>query len=187
MPFAVELFFDPKLDLEILRLGQFLEKRDIPTTFATLGATPHVTLAVFEVHDPDNLHSVLKKISGSFPVLPVRLSSIGTFPGKEGVLFLSPKADPSLLEIHAALHRALPDVAGGNWDHYLPENWVPHCTLCIRLSPKKWARGLELVGKRFVGLKGCFNRLTLVEIDPAMKKPIRLISSIPLSGKKGKK
>lgn len=185
MPFAIELFFDPKLDMQVQGLGQLLEKQGIPTTFATLGATPHLSLAVFEAYDPQ-LHSALKKLSASFPALKVKLSSLGTFPGKEGVLFLSPQVGPELLEIHDILHRLLPDVAQGNWDYYLPEHWVPHCTLSIHLSPKKLTLGIDWVRKKFVAVSGRCTHLALVEVDPEMKKPIRLISSIPLSGKKRK-
>lgn len=186
MPFAIELFFDPKLDMQILGLGQLLEKRGIPTTFATLGATPHLSLAVFDSYGPQ-LHSALKKLSASFPVLRVKFSSLGTFPGKEGVLFLAPKIDGTLLEIHEILHRLLPDVAQGNWDYYLPEHWVPHCTLSVHLSPQRLLQGIELVRKEFKATGGRCTRLALVEVDAQMKKPIRLISSIPLSGKKVKK
>ncbi|HVZ81508.1 MAG TPA: 2'-5' RNA ligase family protein [bacterium] len=187
MPFAIELFFDPKLDLEVQRLGQALEKRGIPAIFSTLGATPHVSLAVFDSYDGNKLHSTLKKLSGTFPPRPAQLSALGTFPGKEGVLFLSPKVGRFLLEIHEALHRFLPGVTRGNWDYYLPENWVPHCTLSIHLSPGELAAGMDLVRKKFSGLKGRYARLALVEVDPGLKKPIRLISSIPLSGKKRNK
>jgi hypothetical protein len=186
MPFAIELFFDPKLDMGIQGLGQFLEKQGIPTTFSTLGATPHLSLAVFESYDPQ-LHSALKKLAASFPVLKVKLSALGTFPGNEGVLFLSPKIDGTLLEIHEILHRLLPDVSQGSWDYYLPEHWVPHCTLSIHLSPKRLLKGIELVRKRFKAASGRCTRLALVEVDAEMKKPIRLISSIPLSGKKRNK
>jgi 2'-5' RNA ligase len=186
VPFAIELFFDPRLDLEIQRLGQFLEKRNISTTFSTLGATPHVSLAVFNGYDPAKLHSVLKNLSGTFPVLPIKISSLGTFPGKEGVLFLSPKVTRSLLEIHEAIHRVVAGVIQGNWDYYCPDLWVPHCTLSIHLSTKNLWKGFELVRNKFKAMNGRCTHLALVEIDPAMKKPIRLISSIPLTGKKEK-
>jgi 2'-5' RNA ligase len=183
MPFSIELFFDTKSDMAVQRLGQLLEKEKIPAIFSTLGATPHVSLAVFEQYDPQRLHSVMKKLACSFSPMPFRLSSLGTFPGKEGVLFLAPVVTPSLLEIHAWLHRALAKVVEGSWHYYFPGGWVPHCTLSVHLTAGKLAKGMELLRRKARSIQGQYNHLSLVETHPVHIKPIRLIYSVPLSGK----
>src|SRR5437016_6045901 len=107
MPFAIELFFDTRSDMAVQKLGQLLEKEKITSIFSTLGATPHISLAVFEKYDPRRLHSVLKNFASRFPPAPFSLSSLGTFPGKEGVLFLAPVVTAGLLEIHSRLQGVL--------------------------------------------------------------------------------
>lgn len=187
MPFSIELFFDAKSSLKIQQCGDWLEKAKVPAIFSTRGANPHVSLAVFEQYNPDRLHALLKKLASSFPPSPFRLSSIGTFPGGEGVLFLAPVVTSTLLEVHCWLHRALEKVVEGSWIYYDPEQWVPHCTLCVHLTPRKLSQGLELLRRKGVSIQGRYTHLALVETQPVRIKPIRLIYSVPFSGKKLKK
>ncbi len=185
MPFAIELFFDTQSDMAVQTVGQFLEKEKIPTVFSKLGSTPHVSLAVFEQYDPQRLHSLLKNLASHFFSMPFRLSSLGTFPGKEGVLFLAPVVTPRLLEIHTWLHEAIDKVVEGNWVYYFPDNWVPHCTLSIHLTARKLAKGMELLRRKGFSIQGHYNRLALIEFNPLTRiKPVRLIYSVPFSGKK---
>src|ERR1035441_7056537 len=159
MPFAIELFFDPKSDMAVQRWAQLLEKERVPTIFSTMGATPHISLAVFEQYDPQRLHPLMKNLASLVSPLPFLLSSLGTFPGKNGVLFLAPAPSPSLLEIHSRLHRALARVIEGSWVYYFPGGWVPHCTLSMRLTGGKLAKGMELLRRKVKSLQGHYNRL----------------------------
>jgi 2'-5' RNA ligase len=184
MPFAIELFFDNKSDMAVQKLGQGLEKEKIPTIFSKLGSTPHVSLAVFEQYDPDRLHYLLKNLASRFSPVPFRLSSLGTFPGGEGVLFLAPVVTSWILEIHRCLHQALDKVIEGNWGYYFPGVWVPHCTLSIHLTAKKLARGMEILRAKGFSVQGHYNRLALIEFNPkARSHAVRLIYSVPFSGK----
>ena len=183
MPFAIELFFNPPSDLAVRNLGEWIEKGKIPTIFSTQGSTPHVSLAVFEQYNPDRLHALLKKVASSFSPIPFRLSSAATFPGKEGILFLAPVVTSRLLEIHSWLHRALTRVVEGSWFYYYPDAWVPHCTLSVKLPPRKLNQGLDRIRQRDFSVRGRYNRLALVEFGPHIK-PVRLIYSLPFSGKK---
>lgn len=184
MPFSIELFFDTKSDLAVQKIGSILEKGKIPSIFSTLGATPHVSLAVFERFDHRRLHSVMKKLASSYSAVPFKLSSVGSFPGKEGVLFLAPASEIRLLEIHSWLHGIINNVVERSFGYYLPGQWVPHCTLALKLSPRKLEKGLTLLGKSNVALSGRYTQLALVETHPVHIRPIRLIYSIPFSGKK---
>ena len=183
MPFAIALFFDTKSDMAVQKLGQFLENEKIPSIFSTQGATPHVSLAVFEQYDPRKLHSVMKNLASSFSPVPFYLSSLGTFPGKEGILFLAPVVTSGLLEMHSRLQNMLNNVIEGNWIYYFPDVWVPHCTLSMHLTARKLTKGMELLRKNAFSIRGRYNRLVLVEFHAAPVAPIRLIYSVPFSGK----
>ncbi|WP_425568669.1 2'-5' RNA ligase family protein [Nonomuraea antimicrobica] len=64
----------------------------------------------------------------------VDLYVLGTFPRNEGTLFLTATVTADLLACHARVHTALADEAVEHWSHYLPGNWVPHCTLALGLD-----------------------------------------------------
>lgn len=183
MPFAIELLFDAESDKKVRRIGAGLEKRGIPTIFSFPGGEPHVALAVFEKCDPFRLNRGLKKIAGSFPKFELRLSSVGSFPGKEGVLFLAPVVTPDLLRLNVLTHNLLEKSAGGVWDYYKPGWWVPHCTLSINLPPRKLIQGLDQVKKMDFGLVGRYQRLVFEEVSLDCPPVVRTLYSLPLSGK----
>ncbi len=179
MPFALYLRFDRDADASVRKLGRDLERHGVPSLFSRPDMSPHVTLAVFEEVDTTRLLPRLKKLAASFAPLPLNLSSLGSFPGAEGVLFLAPLVTPDLLRLHTGLHRSLKGLTQGLWDHYLPGKWVPHCTMGIHLRPKTLLKGFQVLRERNYAISGRSKRLVLVEFHP-----IQEIFSVPFSGKK---
>lgn len=183
MPFAIELLFDAKTDAKVRAWGRRLEKAGAKTIFSTHGASPHVALSVFESYDKRRLPSLLRRLGKRFPKIELRLSSLGSFPGKEGVLFFAPVPSEALLRLHSLVHQGSRGLARGSWEYYKPGWWVPHCTLCMHLPRKALAKGFSLVQKANFGMTGRFTRVALVEVIPGSKDPIRPILSVPLTGK----
>jgi 2'-5' RNA ligase len=139
MALAVEMFFDEDADAAVRAIWRDLAAAGLPSlaVFGHGQHRPHVSLAVFEslnLDGLDPLRSVLAQaIAQARPVLP--LTSLGTFPGGEGVLFLGVTVSTALLDLHARTHAALAGQAAGPWPHYLPGSvWVPHCTLAQSLD-----------------------------------------------------
>lgn len=166
MPFAIELLFDPKTDKAVRRLGNLLEKKWIPTILSARGASPHVTLAVFEAFNRKRVFHLLDRLAGRFHPIPLALSSLGNFPGSERALFLAPVVTPNLLKLHELLHRSLKELAQGLLPYYLPGRWVPHCTLGMGLSRKDLIRAFDILQKIPYDQKGVFKRLAMAEYPP---------------------
>ena len=183
MPYAIELLLDAPTDRKIRAIGARLERRGVPTIFSFPGGEPHVALAVFEHGDLSRLKLNIKKIASKLPKMEARLSSVGSFPGMEGILFLSPVATIALLSLNRQIHGLLKKTAWGVWDYYKPGWWVPHCTLCMKLPAGKMLQGLDQVKKMNFGLVGRFNRLVLVEVSGKWPPMVQVLYSIPLPGK----
>ncbi|MEV2267878.1 2'-5' RNA ligase family protein [Nonomuraea africana] len=75
----------------------------------------------------------------------LKLSSLGLFPGAEGVLFLGATVTHELLTFHNRVHAALANQSIKHWPCYLPGNWVPHCTLAVGLKREEVMRATELL------------------------------------------
>ena len=166
MPFAIELMFDSVSDASIRHMGLQLEQNGVPTSFSIKGSSPHFALSVFEEYETTPLLTGLKKVASSTPPLRFQLSSLGTFPGKEGALFLAPSADPALLDLHMRVHRLIKGRVQGPWTHYAPGHWFPHCTVGINLSPIFLTKGYKVLQKKDFSMNGTCDRLTLVEFRP---------------------
>lgn len=130
MPSGVVMSFEPQGDARVRRAWAALDEAGIesPAVRATItGYRPHVSLAVFD--EAMEMDAELRTAVAGSIGLPLRLGSLGVFPGNEGVVFFGVVVTHQL----AALQRAVYDVvavhAHGYWKYYEPGVWIPHCTL----------------------------------------------------------
>lgn len=138
--YAIELFFDEQADTAVRRLWHRLAASGLPS-LETLGHgrhRPHVSLTVLETAPPPAVVDVRR-----LPAL--RFSTLGTFDGGGGVLFLAPVVTAPLLAVHARLDDVLREQGIVRWPHYLPGSWVPHCTLAMNLTPAELSAAAGLL------------------------------------------
>jgi len=126
MNYAVELFVKQDQAQPIRRLF-----RDTGSILTELGASPHISFAVFPDVNMGRLTPVVQRLAEQTAPLTVRFSSIGMFPGKRNVVFLAPVATPALLEAHAFFYAKLKEQSLPCDPYYLPGAWVPHCTITM--------------------------------------------------------
>ncbi|RED32135.1 2'-5' RNA ligase superfamily protein [Paenibacillus sp. VMFN-D1] len=81
------------------------------------------------ISDFDRFYESQKQIS-------ITLSSLGTFLNP-GALFLAPVPSKEFLEIHGNHHNYFEIYRASAETQYLPNNWIPHCTLANRLNDEK--------------------------------------------------
>ena len=142
---AIEMFFDDQGAAEVRRIWDILADHGLPSLATRTHGRhrPHVSLAVTESLIDADLGELRSLLTKSRPTL--NLSSIGFFPGGEGVLFLGATVTIELLTLHRRVHAALTDPPIARRPYYLPGNWVPHCTLAQGLSSDERARAVELL------------------------------------------
>ena len=87
---------------------------------------PHVSLTVTESLGDADLTVLSGTLANRQPVLDLYVQ--GTFPG-DGALFFSVVVTAELLNLHRSVHESLREQPVQHWPHYLPDRWVPHCTL----------------------------------------------------------
>lgn len=166
MPYAVEMFFDKESDAQIRKIWRSLKESGISSWMEDSGSVPHVTLSVFgrlDVDDSDRrLASFAEKVSGPRLVF----ASIGAFPTDEGVLFLSPVVTGELLRVHRAFHDVFADLREDQFPFYLPDSWVPHCTLAINVKREEIHKALENVIRDYRPICAEVDRVALVEYHP---------------------
>ena len=126
MGYAVELFLE---DLAAEPIRKIFHLTD--SLMSRIGASPHLSLAVFDSVDTSRLIDVVRSFAESTQAFNIRLASIAIFPGADNVVFLAPVVTTELLTLHQRFHNKL-NAAGLSGDpHYLPGAWVPHCTITM--------------------------------------------------------
>ena len=151
--YAVTLYFDSDsttlIRSSISHLAEFTEndymiQNDVP---------PHLTLGMFHASDSDsekleNLFREFSKKAGRF--FPVDFSGADSFLDK--VIFLSLKKDSPtftfLKDLNTTLHEMfIPHFEPADNRNYLPQNWVPHIALAVKLTHVQFEKGMFLLGE----------------------------------------
>jgi 2'-5' RNA ligase len=145
MAHALEVYFDDQADAAVRELWQLLADADLPSlaTRTHRRHRPHVSLAVADSFAGADLAPLRSMLKTHRPTL--HLYVLGTFPGREGALFLGVPATAELLAFHAEVHAALAGQPVEHWPYYQPGNWVPHCTLAEGLGQAEAAKAFGLL------------------------------------------
>ncbi len=146
MHHAIELLFDAGTERTIRGLWQRLVEAEIPCALQKLGASPHVSLGVYDTPLPDSWVAEAAAFFAERPPIELTFSSVGTFAGTEGVVFLAPVVTEALLDLHRAYHDTFAAHRASVRPYYLPGAWVPHCTLGIFLAQAEVDTGIEPPG-----------------------------------------
>lgn len=166
MPYAVEIFFDRKSEESIRDIWRKLHESEISSYMFTSGSRPHIALSIMDSIDLPEFGEKLKAFTEELYPIDLRFVSIGTFPGAEGVLFLSPTVTAELLELHKAFNSTFTSYKGEMLNYYLPGVWIPHCTIAMGLAVNQFSSALELVLRDFKPISAKIEEIGIVEFRP---------------------
>ena len=166
MPFAVELFFDTHAEKQICDAWEAIQKAGISSPLVDAGYRPHVSLGVCSRIDSIAFEAELSTFAKSVAPFPLTLSSVGIFPGMEGVIFLGVTVTDYLLDIQAAFHKAFKKHTQEQSEHYAVGKWVPHCTLAFGLSEPQLAEAVPICRGIPLPISAEVNEIGLMEVSP---------------------
>jgi 2'-5' RNA ligase len=164
MPFAIELILDSRSAAIVTSVWAALAAEGIGTT---LTGRPHVTLSDCEEIDLPLVKENVQAFAQTYAPSPVQFGSVGTFANETSVVFLAPVATPALVEAHADFWVSFTGCQTESRHFYRPENWIPHCTLGLGLTPEQVPRAIALGQAIELPLFGCFEAISIVEF-PAL-------------------
>jgi 2'-5' RNA ligase len=137
MPYAVELFFDPRTDAAVRKLWQWLADEGISTYLASSDSVPHISLGGFEELDTAQMMQITKTLNSlakSTGPFSLNFSGVEGFVNT-GVIFLAPEPSAELANLHDRFCNSLGGLRDFLWPLYVPGVWVPHCTVAVDLQP----------------------------------------------------
>jgi 2'-5' RNA ligase len=173
--FAIQLYFDSTTEKQIFAFRESVYQLGITPVLGKMGDRPHVTFAVFGQEDAENLKRIAHDFSLGMRSFAVELAAIGVFPTSDNVVYLTPVPSFELIKTHSAFHRVLKREKLKPSKYYLPDRWVPHCTLEFEQPDDQYYRGVELFKKNFSPIRGQFFELGVVAF-----RPIEYLAEYPL-------
>jgi 2'-5' RNA ligase len=173
MPFAITLCLDSCSSGVVGQMWRTLAERGIDTDRHRLDYPAHITLAIYPDSVPsDRLGAALSETTTGWKPLRVTLTGLGVFPAPSSTLWAIPVVMPTLLERHAAIQAALPELRADQ--HYNQNEWVPHITLSGPLPDP--VRALAALLLLWQPLSGSLDRVELVRFRPVEVLHSRVLS-----------
>lgn len=164
--YAIELYFDPALENQVLKAWNVLARRQISTQLIEIEARPHITLFSTPFVEPSKLESVVRAFAAKQEPVPLSFFAVGSFPVDNNVLFLAPKANMSLLQLHSQLCDAMKKEGIEIGEEYRPESWTPYCTVAQDVPKTRMAEGFCVLRDLKLPVTGYGVDIGLVEFSP---------------------
>ncbi len=169
MRFGVILNLDPDSTNQIRQIQRALtgSEEDDPFDIYDIiyDIEPHISFALYDQIDQSKIMGAIDDSFEDITRIPINFPSIGLFP--RNVLYLAPRVTVDLLAIHKKFHQFARTMTGNCDYHYLPDTWVPHCTLGIPLPAEKSIQAMMRVGYSWTPIEGYLVSAELVSFPPA--------------------
>lgn len=166
--YAIELYFDPALENQVLKSWNVLARRQISTQLIEIESRPHITLFSFSTPflDSPKLESLLKNFAAKQEPLPLSFSSIGCIPNDDNVLFLSPTPSIRLLQFQSLLCDAIKKEGVEIGEEYRPDSWIPYCSVAQQVPKLRMGEAFCVLKDLKLPVSGYAMDIGLVEFSP---------------------
>ena len=165
MRYSTELYFDHDSEDKIKKYLEIIKREGIENLFYNLGASPHLSLAVY--NDNIDYLGLIKKLK-KFQLSKMNISfkNIGYFCSDENAIFLSPKINNELLDLHKRYHEDFKEYIKHELEYYLPKNWVPHCSMAFEVSNEDFIKALRILKDNFEPLDVTIEKIGFIKFRP---------------------
>lgn len=147
---------------------------EVASSIRALGYPPHLTFARYADMSPDILSHALKLLAKEKPV-SLSFDRIGLFDVDPLVLWLSPRTDRRLIDLHTKIH-GIVDPARCD-PYYRPGQWTPHLTIAMAIPAYRREEALALAAERFERFSLVFEAAECVSWPP-----VRVLETAQLGG-----
>ncbi len=176
MPVAVQLFLDTERSAPIRHIWQSLA--DIGVTYMVdVGATPHVTLAIWDEVEPAAFSEIAPGYAGSWSEFEFSFTHVGAF-ASGSTVFAAPIVGRELIDRHEVLHDMSLGAPAALSEYYVPGRWNPHCTLAMEFADAQWESVFELCRREWTPLVAGIESVALIEFG---KGPVTVLSEHPVT------
>ncbi|XP_010528271.1 PREDICTED: uncharacterized protein LOC104805409 [Tarenaya hassleriana] len=163
---AIELYFDPALENQVLKAWNVFARRQISTKLIDTESRPHIALFSTAIIDSTKLESVVKAFASKQEPLSLSFASIGSFPCDNNVLFLSPTPSLSLLQLQIQLCDALKREGVEIGEDYRADSWIPFCPVALEVPKARMAEAFSVLRDLKLPVNGYCMEIGLVEFSP---------------------
>lgn len=160
----VVALFDEKTEQRITDIWKELSDNDISFYGEEIKeGRPHLTLRSYDELDENEYIRLLEKFYSDKFGFDITFNTIGSFLNYK-TLFLSPIVTKELMEFHAHHHEYFRKFNNTANPYYLPDQWIPHCTLANKLSNEKLSQAFNFCLERQQTLHGKVTEIAFIKL-----------------------
>lgn len=163
--YAVVIYFDERTSEELRNLiGKVASYSGNPYMVET-GIPPHVTIGLFSADNEIRLRGMIGEFIHEFSGGEVVFHEISAF--EPQVLFLSPIKNEYLVTANRRLNEIMEgSFSPADHNHYLPEYWVPHLALAVKLEKEQMKAAKEAVASLILPIVAQVTKVALARCNP---------------------
>ena len=127
-----------------------------------LGTKPHITISAIIADDEELIKEEAEKLSKILKKGEIKVGVIGVF--NPFVLFLSPVVDSYLIESSQKANDHMLRVSEiGNQGRYIPNNWVPHMAVAMKMDKEGLYKSFERLSAIFTPFSAEIEKMALIK------------------------
>ncbi len=166
--YTIALYFDNRSEKQIKKILYHLSNVSGNDYMISTNITPHISIGMYNSNDIQSLirtiESLIRNISNIKSGVIV-FDRIDVF--KPKVVYLSPRKTKYLTELNQMVSDVmLKQYSPADNGNYLPEKWVPHCALCVKLCENEFDVVLKETKKIKLPFQVKATRIVLAKCNP---------------------
>lgn len=170
--YGLVALFDERTEKIIKEIWKELQEKSISFYANEVeNRRPHITLASYKNLNRIEYLNQMEEFYEGKQAIDINFNSIGSFLNS-GALFFSPIVTKELIELHTSHHKYFEKFNDDPNSLYLPNSWIPHCTLANRLSAEKLSEAFNYCSKRNNTITGKIKEVAIIDVSFKNKAPI---------------
>lgn len=177
MAYAVGIKFDETTEQTIIEIWRQLSDIGLMTLLPLEGYDPHISMTLSDELRVDPFIEEISQTLQTIPNVHVQFSSVSLFTNPEIVLYYGVTPTEALLRLQKTSSKIYQKFALELNPLYQPGNWVPHCSLAIRIDEDKLKRAIDIAKTMPLPLSASSIEYVVIEHDGQQAK---ILQSFPL-------
>ncbi|MFJ8064035.1 2'-5' RNA ligase family protein [Psychrobacillus sp. NPDC096426] len=170
--YGIIALFDEQTEQMITDIWKELKEKSISYyAYEVENRRPHITLASYNKIYKNEYMKLMDEFYNDKQAIDITFNAIGSFLNS-GTLFFSPTVTEELFEFHANHHRNFQQFNDDPNSFYLPNSWIPHCTIANRLSSEKLLEAFDCCSKRNDIIYGKIKEVAIIKVSSSNYAPI---------------
>ena len=165
LDYAVTLEFDKESEDKIQKIMDEVVRVTGCDYMKKAGIPPHVTLSVIQSDNEEALLSQMEEVAVRLKKGAVTFANIGIF--NPLVIYLGPVMNEFLMDGCRMVNESLLKYSqAGNHGYYLPNQWVPHAAIAVKLSPETLKTAFDVVQGMFTPFVATAEKIVFARAVP---------------------